>query len=42
MKALIKKAAAGKRLTKEEGISIFLNADLLSLGRAAEIGRAHV
>ncbi len=39
MKALIKKAAGGKRLTKEEGISIFLNSDLLSLGRAADMAR---
>jgi cyclic dehypoxanthinyl futalosine synthase len=39
MKALIKKAAGGKRLTKEEGISVFLDSDLLSLGRAADLVR---
>ena len=39
MKALIKKAAGGKRLTKEEGILIFLNSDLLTLGRAADMAR---
>lgn len=36
MKALLKKAVNGKRLTKEEGLSVFLGSDLLSLARAAD------
>ncbi len=39
MKALLKKAACGKRLTKDEGISLFLGADLLSLARTADMVR---
>ncbi|MHB8173915.1 MAG: cyclic dehypoxanthinyl futalosine synthase [Nitrospirota bacterium] len=36
MKSLLKKAADGKRLTREEGISLFLDSDLLSLAKAAD------
>ena len=43
MKSLLKKASAGKRVTKEEGIRVFEEADISSLGRAADElrGRLH-
>lgn len=40
---LLENAVAGERLTLEEGIHVFQNADLLDLGRAADLirGRLH-
>lgn len=42
LKSLLKKATAGKRLTKEEGLRLFEDADLVSLGRAADEVRARL
>ena len=42
MKRLLGKIDKGKRLTKQEGLELFRHADLLSLGRAADMVRARL
>ncbi|MCL6610940.1 MAG: dehypoxanthine futalosine cyclase [Peptococcaceae bacterium] len=41
-KRLLEKAAAGERLTLDEGVEIYRNADLLDLGRAAGLIRKRI